>query len=147
EMIETNIIATKNLLFASQDIPYSCFINTGSSSEYGLKRHPMKETDFLEPLSYYAVTKASATLLCQAFAKLHNKPIITFRLFSVYGPLENKTRFIPSAISAGIHDTVLPLTEGIVRRDFIYIDDVIDAYIHATHLPAKPGEIYNIGTG
>ena len=84
EMIKNNIVVTKNLLVACNKISYKCFINTGSSSEYGLKRKPMRETDSLNPLSFYSVTKASATFLSQVFARQFNKPIITFRLFSVY---------------------------------------------------------------
>ncbi|HVZ66826.1 MAG TPA: NAD-dependent epimerase/dehydratase family protein [Patescibacteria group bacterium] len=147
EMIDTNIIGTKNLLFASSNIPYSCFINTGSSSEYGLKKKPMKESDILEPLSFYAATKASATHLCYSFAKQFNKPIITFRLFSVYGRDEGKSRLIPQLINKTLNNMPISLTKGQVRHDFIYIDDVVDAYLKAIKISHKPGEIYNIGSG
>src|SRR4030043_776420 len=61
EAIKTNILGTSNLLLALDGIDYQIFVNTGSSSEYGYKNHPMKETDCIEPASYYAATKASAT--------------------------------------------------------------------------------------
>ena len=58
-IINTNILGTWNLLKATSQINYELFVNTGSSSEYGFKKFSMKETDLLEPASYYAVTKSS----------------------------------------------------------------------------------------
>lgn len=145
--IQTNIIGLQNLLLASKDVPYESFINTGSSSEYGWKNKPMEEADSLEPISYYAATKATASYLCQVFAKTNNKPISTFRLFSVYGPFEEPTRFIPTAMKAALTNTPLSLTPGKIARDFIYIDDVIDAYIQVSKKGIGNGEVFNIGTG
>ncbi|HEX7042126.1 MAG TPA: NAD-dependent epimerase/dehydratase family protein [Patescibacteria group bacterium] len=147
EMIATNIIGLSNLLEASLAISYKCFVNTGSSSEYGYKQKPMKETDLLQPESFYAATKASATYLSQVFAKKYNKPIITFRLFSVFGPYEDPTRLIPTAITSALSNKTLALTSGIVKRDFIYVEDVVKAYLQTMKKKIKPGEIYNIGTG
>lgn len=147
-MIDLNIQGTFNLLLASKDINYDIFINTGSSSEYGLKSKPMKENDLLEPVSFYAATKASATLLCQVFAKEFKKPIVTFRPFSVYGPYEEKSRFMPTIVKALIKGKSINLTPGKQRRDFIYIDDVVDIYIKAMRTRKNlAGQILNIGTG
>lgn len=146
--IKVNIDGTKNLLEASQHIPYKCFINAGSSSEYGFKNKPMKENDFCEPVSYYAATKLSQTNICKIFAKLNNKPIVTVRLFSVYGPFEEPTRFIPVIMKALIDTNPIKLTPGRQRRDFIYIKDVTDALLHILKKKDLPqGEIYNLGTG
>jgi len=149
EMINTNIIGTKNLLEASLPLDFEILISTGSSSEYGFKKHPMKETDYLEPISFYAATKSAQAYLCQVFAKLYNKPIITFRLFSVFGPWEEKTRFIPTVIKNSLDSNMVSITSGIVRRDFIYVEDVVDAFIAGANYkgPKKiSGEIFNIGT-
>ena len=148
KIISVNIGGTKNLLEASKDIPYKCFINTGSSSEYGFKDKPMRESDFCDPVSYYGVTKLAATQICKVFAQINDKPIVTLRLFSVYGPYENQTRFMPTIIKSLIVKNVINLTSGKVRRDFIYIDDVITAYIKTINLgPKMQGKILNIGTG
>lgn len=146
-LVETNIIGTLNLLMASLEINYAMFVNTGSSSEYGIKNNPMKETDSLEPISFYAATKASATFLSQVFAKIYNKPIVTFRLFSVYGPHEEEDRFIPTAIKAALLNAPFFLTKDIVKRDFVFVDDVVNAYLSIMNRSIAPGEIYNIGTG
>lgn len=148
KIIEVNVGGTKNLLEASKNIPYKCFINTGTSSEYGFKDKSMKEDDYCDPVSYYAVSKLAGTHLCKVFACLNNKPITTFRLFSVYGPYEEPTRFIPTIIKALIKKESIKLTSGNQRRDFIYVDDVSDAYMRALALGKKiQGEIFNIGTG
>jgi len=148
EMIDINIKGTLNLLLASKNIDYKLFINTGSSSEYGIKNNPMKETDLLEPISFYAATKASVTFLCQAFAKEYQKPIITLRPFSVYGPFEEEKRFIPTIIKAVVENKLIKLTPGNQRRDFIYIEDIIDIYIKSLSCGKKlSGQILNMGTG
>ncbi len=146
QMVETNIIGTKNLIDASDGVNYKLFVNTGSSSEYGFKNKPMKEDNILNPISNYAVTKACATHLSSLFAIQFNKPIITFRLFSVFGPGEARNRLIPTAVISVLTDKPISLTAGLVRRDFIFIDDVIDAYICAMKANIIPGEIYNIGS-
>lgn len=148
KIIQVNVQGTKNLLEASKEIPYRCFINTGSSSEYGFKDKPMRENDFCDPVSYYAATKLANTTICKVFAKLNNKPVITFRLFSVYGPHEEPGRFIPTITKSLITKDAIKLTSGNQRRDFIYVDDVSNAYIKALSLGMKiQGEIFNIGTG
>ncbi|OGH41330.1 MAG: hypothetical protein A3H79_03295 [Candidatus Levybacteria bacterium RIFCSPLOWO2_02_FULL_36_8b] len=148
QMIETNVRGTLNLLMASKNINYKMFINTGSSSEYGIKNKPMNEEDYLKPISFYAVTKASATLLCQVFAREYKKPIVTLRPFSVYGPYEEKTRLIPTIIKAVTEDRPIKLTSGNQRRDFIYIKDVVDIYIKILSKGKELSEqILNMGTG
>ena len=148
EMIDINIKSTLNLLLASKNIDYKLFINTGSSSEYGIKNKPMNEEDYLEPTSFYAITKASSTFLCQAFAREYKKPIVTLRPFSVYGPYEEEKRFIPTVIKAILKNKPIRLTPGNQRRDFIYIKDVVDIYIKILSYGKKlSGQILNIGTG
>lgn len=148
KIIFVNIEGTKNLLEASKNINYECFINTGSSSEYGFKEKPMKEDDFCNPVSYYAVTKLAATQLCKVFSDINNKPIVTLRPFSVYGPFEEPTRFIPTIIKSLILKNKILLTSGCQRRDFIYVEDVVSAYLKALELGSKTkGKILNIGTG
>jgi nucleoside-diphosphate-sugar epimerase len=148
QMIETNIRGTLNLLSASKDIDYDIFINTGSSSEYGIKNNPMRETDLLEPVSFYAATKSSATLLCQVFSREYRKPIVILRPFSAYGPYEEENRFIPTIIKSVIEDRPIKLTPGDERRDFIYIDDIVNVYLKAIQKgKSLAGQILNMGTG
>lgn len=107
----------------------------------------MKETDLLEPNSQYAVFKAAATYYCQYLAKSKKMPIITIRPFSVYGQYEESTRLIPTLINSLLNNTCPPLVSPDTARDYIFIDDMVDAYLAASQRPDLGGEIFNIGSG
>ncbi len=148
KMIDVNIKGTLSLLEASRSVGYTLLVNIGSSSEYGFKKKPMKESDIVKPASFYAVSKASATYLCSVFAKQWKKPIVTIRPFSVFGPFEEKTRFIPTIMRALLEQKPILLTSGRVRRDFIFIDDFVDACLTLiTHAKNVSGTIINLGSG
>lgn len=147
-MVNANIIGTVNLLSVTKNINYDLFINTGSSSEYGFKDIPMKEDTVLSPVSFYAATKASTTLLCKVFSKEFDKKIITLRPFSVYGPYEDESRFIPTIMRSIIKKTPIKITTGDQRRDFIYIDDITNIYARVIEQKNKlTNEAINMGTG
>ncbi len=145
-LFTSNVIGTFNLLNAIKDIDFDSFIHVGGSSEYGKKTEPMKETDLLEPATFYGTTKACASLLVQQFAKAEKRPIAIARLFSIYGPLEPRRRLIPCAIDAALSGKTLPMTPPSYVRDFLFVADAIDGI---SLLSKKPliGEIFNFGTG
>lgn len=147
QIIQTNILGTWNLLQACNTIKYDLFVNTGSSSEYGSKQFAMRETDIVEPNSYYAVTKCAQTLLCSHIAKSEHRPIVTIRPFSVYGPYEEPKRFVPTLMKALMFNEQMNLVAPETARDQIYIDDMVDAYLKIDDLKNNPGEYFNIGTG
>lgn len=147
KIIHTNILGTWNLLKASAHIDCELFVNTGSSSEYGFKELPMKEADLLEPASYYAVTKSSQTLLCFHIAREEKRPIVTLRPFSVYGPYEEPTRFIPTLMKALHFKEKMNLVSPKISRDHIYVEDVVDICLMVDQLKQFAGEIFNVGTG
>ena len=146
-ILQVNFYGTWNLLKASAALDYEVFVNTGSSSEYGFKDEAMRESDLLEPNSYYAVAKCGQTLLCQHFARAHKKPINTFRLFSAYGPYEEPSRLVPTLVARTLRGEALDLVPKEVARDFIFVDDVVDAYTRFEPLAQLSGEVINIGTG
>uniref|UniRef100_A0A6M3IR91 Putative NADH dehydrogenase n=1 Tax=viral metagenome TaxID=1070528 RepID=A0A6M3IR91_9ZZZZ len=128
EMFEANVVKTLFLLHATKDIPYEAFINFGTSSEYGKKQIPMAETDLLEPVTLYGATKAAGTMLCRGFAKKYNKPIVTVRPFSVYGPGEADFRFIPTVVRSLVRNEEFNL-EPAAFHDWIYIDDLVEGVL------------------
>ena len=85
EAMKVNIIGTMNLLEVSRRAACEYFINTGSSTEYGRITQTAKETDALNPSTFYGASKAAATLLVQEYAKSYNIPVVILRLFSPYG--------------------------------------------------------------
>ena len=97
-----NVFGFWNLVNACDRVGYELFVNAGSSSEYGRKEFAMRETDILEPDSYYAVAKSAQSLLARLCSRMTDRPIVTLRLFSVYGPWEEPTRLIPRLMMAAI---------------------------------------------
>jgi nucleoside-diphosphate-sugar epimerase len=147
KIIESNISGTVNLLRCCENIDFHLFVNTGSSSEYGIKNTAMKESDILKPVTDYGVSKAAATLFCQKTALMENLPVVTLRLFSPYGQYEQKSRLVPSVILAALQKQNPHIASRDFVRDFIYIEDVLDAYVAALTLKNPKGQIYNIGSG
>jgi nucleoside-diphosphate-sugar epimerase len=142
-----NFQGTVNLVQAAEKVGFDCFINSGSSSEYGLKSAPMKETDLLEPLGDYAVSKAAATLYCSSEALQKGLPLVNLRLFSPYGPWDDPQRLIPYVIASLLNFSPPALSSRASVRDYIYIDDVVRAYEAVSKAPITPGAIYNVGSG
>lgn len=142
-----NFTGTVNLVHACQKVGFDRFIHTGSSSEYGMKTGHMKEMDLLEPLGDYAVSKAAATLFCRSEALQKGLPIVTLRIFSPYGPWDDPKRLIPYVIASLLGGNVPALSNPASVRDFIFIDDVIDAYLAVMDAAITAGEIYNVGSG
>jgi len=147
KIIETNVTGTVNVARSCRDIGVSLMVNTGTSSEYGIKNSAMDESALLEPVTEYGASKAAATLFCRSYAAAYNLPIVTLRLFSPYGRYEQKSRLVPSVILAALQKFNPRISSRRFVRDFIYIDDVLDAYESALSLRKPSGEIYNIGSG
>lgn len=147
KMHDANVIGTANLLKAVKKPGFELFVNTGSSSEYGPKDTPMKENASLGPVNDYGKSKAAATLYCQSFAHKHNLPIVTLRLFSPYGYFEDRQRLIPSVTLSCLRGENPDISSMSFVRDFVFIEDVLAAYMSCDALSAVPAEVFNIGSG
>lgn len=147
QAVRTNVLGTIRLVEASRAAGVAAFVTAGSSSEYGFKDHAPSEDERPEPNSLYAVTKLAAAQYCAWVSRRDGARVLTLRLYSVYGPWEEPTRFVPQLVLAGLEGGLPPLVDPQVARDFVYVDDVCDAFVRAasaTDLPA--GASYNIGT-
>lgn len=149
EIFDTNLLGTVNLLNACRKSGFDFFVNSGSSSEYGAKDRPFKEDDILEPVTDYGVSKSAATLYCQAVARREGLKIATLRLFSPYGYYEDPSRLISSVIIACLKGEDPKLSLSWPVRDFVFIEDILSAYIKVIQNGDKisPGEVFNIGSG
>jgi dolichol-phosphate mannosyltransferase len=147
-MIETNVAGTAHVAEAALEAGARAIVNAGSSSEYGLKDHAPPEHELPEPNSAYAVTKASATLLGGWLARQRGAAITTLRLYSAYGPWEEPRRLMPALVAAGLDRRLPPLADPAIARDFVYVEDVIDAFLLAAeHARPGAGAVYNVGSG
>ncbi len=148
EILTANIIKTYHLLISSLKIPYTAFINFGSSSEYGVKDTMMNEDSFCDPATFYGATKLASTYLAKAFAIKFDKPIITVRPASVFGESEADFRFIPTICRSLIKNDTMFL-DPMPRHSWIYIKDFVDALLIISGKIGqyKRGEIVNISYG
>jgi len=147
EIFQTNIRGTLHLLEAVKNLPLELFVHTGSSSEYGFKDHPMSEAEVVSPDSFYAVSKATASQLCQLYAQKWQVPTVTLRLFSIFGPLEEPGRLMPTLLHALKLQVLMQMADPSTARDFVYVADVVDLLLHVQRLKKHTGEIFNLGSG
>lgn len=147
--VTVNVLGCATVLEAAlEQSPQVSIVVAGSSSEYGFCEEPPPETKLPRPSSHYAATKAGATLLAGQLARVRGARICTLRLYSVYGPYEEPTRFIPQLISHGLENRLPPLAAPDTARDFVHVDDVVAAFLSAaTATGLEPGEVLNVGTG
>jgi dolichol-phosphate mannosyltransferase len=145
----TNFSFVTRLLTRLDPRSIACYVHAGSSSEYGDKASGPAECDPLAPNSDYAVSKAASANLIYFYGKRKHLACANLRLYSVYGPLEDSARLIPNVIQHGVDGKYPPFVNPEISRDFIYVDDVTEAFIDtALNLaPADYGESINIGSG
>jgi nucleoside-diphosphate-sugar epimerase len=123
-------------------------VRLGSSTEYAETDGPMDEATPLRPRGFFGATKAAGSLLLTATAAARGMRSAVLRAFQVYGPDDKPHRLVPTVLRAARTGEVLPLTGPGMRRDWVYVDDVVEACVRAAladHLP--PGQVLNIGTG
>jgi len=146
EMARVNVAGTIALVDACARAGCESLVHAGTSSEYGYRDHAPAEDDAPLPNSPYAVTKAAATLYCTHAAREHRLPARTLRLYSAYGPWEEPQRLIPTLVSLALRGRLPPLVDPAIARDFVYVDDVVEAFVAAAAGNAVSG-LFNIGSG
>lgn len=146
---QTNFQSVVNLVEILAKQPFSVYVHAGSSSEYGTNCAAPSEESICEANSPYSVSKVAIANYLNFMGKHRNFPCVNLRLYSVYGPLEDTSRLIPSLLREALNGRLPPFVDPRISRDFVYIDDVCSAFIMAgakIH-PELFGESFNIGTG
>lgn len=149
EMIKTNVMFPSYLLEKCIKYNVNYFINTGSFFEYKQSLKPLNEKSLLKPFNFYAVTKINFENILKYYSQ--NKKIkgITLKLAYPFGEKDNNDRLVIILIKSIIKNQLIETTAFEQKWDFIYIDDVINAYIKAIDYVKKiqEYEIFNIGLG
>jgi UDP-glucuronate 4-epimerase len=144
---EVNIGGTLNLLELCTSHGIQNFTFASSSSVYGGNpKVPFREGDPVNtPISPYAATKRAAELLCYTYCHLHGMNIPCLRFFTVYGPRQRPEMAVVKFIRHILQDKeILLYADGEYRRDYTYIDDIINGLIPA--MGRRNGfEIFNLG--
>jgi dolichol-phosphate mannosyltransferase len=145
----TNFNLISTLLSRLDPHNLTCYVHAGSSSEYGENASSPHEDSRTTPNSHYSVSKVAAAGLIHYLGKKKGLPCVNLRLYSAYGPLEDSSRLIPNIIRYGASGGYPELVDPRISRDFVYIDDVVEAFIDvALNLKQEDyGESFNIGTG
>jgi nucleoside-diphosphate-sugar epimerase len=146
EILAVNVQGAINLSEALEDHDYRVLVHAGTSSEYGHKNRPMRADDSLEPRGDYAIGKAASAHLWQA-AAYRGRPNVIVRIFSAYGPWEDRKRIASYVMGCCVRGEAPLVTSGLQPRDFIYVDDVIDLMRQAADEPKTYGRVLLAGNG
>ena len=145
---ETNINGTLNLLELARDFEVKQFVFGSSSSVYGVNsKVPFSEDDRInQPISPYASTKAAGELLCHTYSHLFDIRTVCLRFFTVYGARQRPDLAIhkfTKLISEG--KPIQIFGDGTTRRDYTYIDDIIQGVRAAIDYDGAMHEVFNLG--
>jgi len=148
QSIEDNLIGTLNLAEACIDKPYvQRFVAMGACEEYGHSAVPFLEDMRESPVSAYSFSKTAATHLLQTLHRAHNLPVMILRPSLAYGPGQAADMFLPALIQALLRGRPFAMSGGQQTRDYIYIDDLINAVVLAATFPGDLGKVINISSG
>jgi len=140
----------KNLAGIFLKKPPLSFVQIGSSLEYGTALSPQKEgikCSLKSIKSIYGKAKLlSSRYIINLFEK-NNFPSTVLRLYLVYGPKQDTNRFLPITIEGCIKNKKFPCSKGDQLRDFVFVDDAIEAMIKSLTNKNARGQIINIGCG
>ncbi len=144
---DVNIKGTMNLLELARKIQPGNFVFLSSSSVYGVNRKvPFAETDPVDhPISPYAATKKACELICHTYHHLFGLNITCVRPFTVYGPRQRPEMAIHKFTRMIDQGRAIPLFgDGSSRRDYTYIDDLVDGVVRALDRPLGY-DVINLG--
>lgn len=143
--IETNIKGTQTLLEGARQYKVGRFLQVSTDEVYGSTAEgKFTEHSPLSPNSPYAASKAAADLLCHAYWKTYQLPVVITRCSNNLGPYQFPEKLIPLAITNALENRPIPVYgDGLNVRDWIYVLDHCRA-LEVALQKGKPGEIYNI---
>ncbi|QDT67651.1 UDP-glucose 4-epimerase [Planctomycetes bacterium MalM25] len=144
---------TVNVLDAARRRGARRVVMAASAAAYGDRPFAAKrETDPVDPLSPYAASKIASELYCQAFAESFDLEAVALRYFNVFGPRQDPqseySAVIPIFVTkmiAGERPTVFG--DGMQSRDFVFVEDVVQANLLAADAPEANGQVLNVATG
>lgn len=146
---KTNYLSLVQRVEILSRLGLSAYVHAGTSSEYGTFCAGPKEDSVRSPNSHYAISKSAASDYLHYAGKLQGIPCVNLRIYSAYGPLEDTSRLIPALLRQALAGQMPPFVDPRTSRDFIYVDDVCEAFVTAAARmsPELYGESFNIASG
>ena len=140
--LRSNFLSTVNLLISATESGCPKVVLTGSLEEVE------GDATTATPASPYAAAKGAASAYARMFHTLYGTPVVTARLFMVYGPNQkDHTKLVPHVTLSLLRGQLPQLMSGTREVDWIYIDDVIDAYLTLASKEGLDGETIDVGSG
>lgn len=136
--VDANLVGSFNLLEFAREVAPRHLMLASTSSVYGAnEKVPFEETDRAdEPLTLYAATKKAMETMGHAYAHLHRVPTTVFRFFTVYGPWGRPDMALFKFVDAILAGRPVEIYgEGRMRRDFTYVDDLVESIARLADLP------------
>lgn len=146
--IDTNITGTHNLLAEAHQKGIGRFLFASSSSVYGLAKQVPFSEDLALPqtLSPYAATKIAGEHLCGNYAHLYGMNVVCLRFFTVYGPGQRPDLAIHKFTDSIYRGKSIPqFGDGSTRRDYTYVDDIVQGVLGALRYEGPKFDIFNLG--
>lgn len=141
----TNIIGTLNILELCRI--HKAKIVFASSYVYGNPEYlPVDENHPIDAFNPYAQTKIVGEQLCEGYHRDFGVPVVILRPFNIYGTGQNENFLIPSIIKQAKSGLIL-LKDPDPKRDMLFVDDVVDAYMKAAEYDQNDCDVFNIGSG
>ncbi|WP_397451178.1 NAD-dependent epimerase [Pseudomonas sp. NA-150] len=151
---ESNVSGFLNVLEVCRRVKLEHLIYASSSSVYGHnEKVPFSTADAVDsPASFYAATKRANELMAYTYSHLYDIPVTGLRFFTVYGPWGRPDMALFKFTQSILNGTPIDIyNDGLMSRDFTYIDDIVEGIVRLRLLPPDgPGvrnKVYNIGRG
>lgn len=149
----SNVLGTINVLEACRkaDVPRIVYAASGGSRYGAPDVLPVAETARLAPMSPYAAAKAAGELYLEAYSAMYGIAPIALGLANVYGPRQDPhgeagvVAIFTNAMTIDRPTTIFG--DGSAARDYVYVSDVVDAFVRAAAAPMRVTGLYNVGTG
>ena len=140
--LRSNLLSTVNLLGSVTETGCPRIVLTGSLEE------TEGDSTTAVPVSPYAAAKSAASTYAGMFHALYNTPVVTARLFMVYGPdQKDHKKLVPYVTLSLLRGEMPRLMSGMREVDWIYVDDVVDAYLALAVKPGIEGNTIDVGSG
>jgi nucleoside-diphosphate-sugar epimerase len=148
ELLELlNYEATARLLDIAATTPIKKIIIIGSADEYGFQSCPQIETMPAQPVSDYAISKNKAIEYALSSNRARGLPVVILRPFTVYGTGQPAKMFVSQAVACAVRGIEFEMSEGVQKRDLLFVTDFVNAIIKLLTANETDGEIFNVGSG
>lgn len=146
EHMTVNVAGTANVLEALRAVGGARFIRIGSGAEYGAGSDH-DETHPRRPTTAFGVSKLCASKVTRALGEIYGLHVTELLFFTPFGPWERPARLIPHTILSALRGECVKLSSGEQRRDYLYVDDVVEAMLLVATTPPRAGAVFNICAG